>query len=256
MRGPTAADVDLLRELGEAERRFFSGLTTPAKIQAFLDTLAYSAEPIYRCPLRVLRERTAHCFDAALFAAAALRQAGHPPLILELLPNAHDDDHLLALFRRNGCWGAVAKSNFAGLRYREPVYRTLRELALSFFEQYYNIARRKTLRGYTMPLHLAAFDRQGWTVRDHPLWDIADRLDTMRRVTLVDRRMAAGLSPVDERLYQAGLIGSVAAGLYRPEKRRANPPRSRVDTGGTIPTIRDTSQGPNRTPAQRTRERP
>ena len=70
---------------------------------------------------------------------AALRQAGYPPLILELLPNAHDDDHLLALFRRNGCWGAVAKSNFAGLRYREPVYRTLRELVLSFFEQYYGM---------------------------------------------------------------------------------------------------------------------
>jgi hypothetical protein len=166
-------------------------------------------------------DRTAHCFDAAVFAAAALRRAGYPPLILELLPNAHDNDHLLALFRHNGCWGAVAKSNFAGLRYREPVYRTLRELALSFFEQYYNLARRKTLRGYTMPLHLGSFDCDGWTVRDEPLWEIADRLDRQRRVVLATPRMAAGFSAVDERSYRAGLLGSVDAGLYRPRGKGA-----------------------------------
>lgn len=211
----------LERRLTAAERRLLATLTTPARVQAFLDTLAYGTDPVYRCPLRVMRERTAHCFDAAVFAAAALRRAGHPPLILELLPNAHDDDHLLALFRRDGRWGAVAKSNFAGLRYREPVHRTLRELALSFFEQYYNVARRKTLRGYTLPLHLGAFDPDGWTVRDEPLWDIADRLDRARRVTLVTPRMAAGFSPVDERSYRAGLLGSVAEGLYRlPGNRR------------------------------------
>ena len=213
-------DSDLDRQLSRAERRFLAGLTTPPRVQAFLDTIAYSTDPIYRCPLRVIRERTAHCFDAAVFAAAALRRAGHPPLILELLPNAPDDDHLLALFRRNGRWGAVAKSNFAGLRYREPVYRTLRELALSFFEQYYNVARRKTLRGYTAPLRLGSFDREGWTVRDEPLWLIADRLDRVRRVVLVTPRMAAGFCPVDERSYKAGLLGSVDAGLYRPRGRR------------------------------------
>ncbi len=229
MQKPGPGGRELERRLTADERRLLSGLRTPPRVQAFLDTLVYSADPFYRCPLRVLRERTAHCFDAALFAAAALRRAGHPPLILELLPNAHDDDHLLALFRRGGCWGAVAKSNFAGLRYREPVYRTLRELALSFFEQYYNLARRKTLRGYTMPLHLAAFDRQGWAVRDEPLELVAERLDQLRRVTLVTGTMAAGLSPVDERSYRAGLLGAVEAGLHRP---RARAPRTGAGSAG------------------------
>ena len=111
------------RVLTESERRFISKLTTPAKIQAFLDKLPYSSKSIYRSPLRVLRERVAHCFDGALFAAAALRRLSHPPLILELLPNDRDDDHLLALYKCEGHWGAVAKSNFVGLRFREPIYR-------------------------------------------------------------------------------------------------------------------------------------
>src|SRR5262245_48229757 len=109
-------------------------LTTPAKIQAFLDDIPYSTEDRYRCPLTVLRERCGHCFDGALFAAAMLRRLGHKPRILDMLPNRRDDDHILALFQRDGYWGALAKSNFAGLRYREPIYRTLRELVLSYFE--------------------------------------------------------------------------------------------------------------------------
>jgi len=129
------------RMLADTERGMISGLTSPARIQAFLDDIAYSTDDFYRCPLRVLRERTAHCFDGAVFAAAALRRLGHPPLILDLLSNGRDDEHLLALFKVDGHWGAVAKSNFVGLRFREPVYRSLRELAMSYFEQYYNIER-------------------------------------------------------------------------------------------------------------------
>jgi hypothetical protein len=105
--------------LNSRERRIMAGLTSPGKIQDFLDSIPYSAESVYRCPLRVLRERMAHCFDGALFAAAALRQIGHPPLVLDMIPNDRDDDHMLALFKQNGHWGAVAKSNFAGLRFRE-----------------------------------------------------------------------------------------------------------------------------------------
>jgi len=108
-------------------------LSTPNKIQTFIDELAYSADGTYRCPLRVLRERIAHCFDGALFAAAALRHLSYPPLILYIISNDRDDDHLLALFKRDGRWGAVAKSNVVGLRFREPIYRTLRELVMSYF---------------------------------------------------------------------------------------------------------------------------
>ena len=203
--------------LTAAERQVISQLTTPLAIQTFLDSLSYSTEPIYRCPLRVLRERVGHCFDGALFAAMALRRLGYPPLILEMLPNERDDDHLLALYKCEGRWGALAKSNFVGLRSREPVYKSLRELVMSYFEQYYNVEREKTLRGYTLPLNLKSFDKQNWLCRDEPLDAIAQRLDEIRQVTLLTPALITGLSPVDERSYQTGLLGADEAGLHRPE---------------------------------------
>ncbi len=207
------------QNLTGAEREVMAQLDSPSKIQAFLDQLSYSREETYRCPLRVLRERTAHCFDGALFAAAALWRLGHPPLILELLPNDRDDDHLLALYKRSGHWGALAQSNFVGLRFREPVYRTLRELVLSYFEQFYNLEREKTLRGYTRPLSLQSFDDRGWMVDDRVLERISERLDKTRRYFFVTERMAADLSPMDERSYQAGLMGANEKGLYRPRPK-------------------------------------
>src|SRR4030066_2303676 len=166
--------------LTESEHQFISTLTTPAKIQECLDELPYSQELVYRCPLRVLRDRVAHCFDGALFGAAMLRLLGHPPLIMEMLPNERDDDHLLALYRCDGHWGAVSKSNFVGLRYRDPVYRTLRELVMSYFEQYYNVEREKTLRSYTLPLNLKAFEKYNWMANDESLERIGQRLDETR----------------------------------------------------------------------------
>jgi len=204
--------------LSSSERQVVARLTTPRDIQVFLDELPYSAEAIYRCPLRVLRERIAHCFDGALFAAAALRRLGYPPLILDIVPSARDDDHLLALYKRDGHWGAVAKSNFVGLRFREPIYCTLRELVMSYFEQYYNVEREKTLRGYTVPLNLKAFDKLNWMGSDEPLESIAQRLDEIRKVPVLTATMIAGLSLVDERSYQAGLLGVNEAGLYRPSR--------------------------------------
>ena len=198
------------------ERRLIAQLNSPSKIQAFLDQLSYSVGETYRCPLRVLRERTAHCFDGALFAAAALWHLGHPPLILELLPNDRDDDHLLALYKCHGHWGALAQSNFVCLRFREPVYRTLRELVLSYFEQFYNVEREKTLRGYTRPLNLQVFDDVGWMVDDRMLERISDRLDKTRRYSLITEERKAELSLVDERSFQAGLLGANKKGLYHP----------------------------------------
>ena len=206
--------------LSKTERKLMAKLNSPSRIQAFLDGFAYSTEEVYRCPLRVLRERIAHCFDGALFAAAALRRIGFPPLLLEMLPNDRDDDHMLALYKMNGHWGAVAKSNFVGLRFREAIYRTLRELVLSYFEQYYNVEREKTLRGYTAPLNLKAFDRFNWMVSDEPLEQIATRLGEIRKISVVAPQMIAKLSLVDPRSYQAGLLGAVEGGLYRPSRRR------------------------------------
>ena len=207
------------QSLTPSERRLVSHFTTPLKIQAFLDELPYSGEERYRCPLTVLRDRKGHCFDGAIFAAAMLRRIGHPPLILDMLPNHRDDDHLLALYKVNGHWGAVAKSNFAGLRFREPVFRTLRELVMSYFEFYYNVAGEKTLRAYTVPLNLSAFDKLNWATRDEPLDRIGERLDEIRKVRVLTRRMAARLSPMDTRTYRAGMLGVNRAGLYRPPKK-------------------------------------
>lgn len=207
------------RALTKSDRQFMARLTTPVKIQGFLDKVIYSSEEIYRCPLRVLRDRVGHCFDGALFAAAALRRLGHPPLIVDILPNSRDDDHLLALFKRDGHWGAVAKSNFVGLRYREPIFRTLRELVLSYFEQFYNVEGEKTLRGYTAPMNLRRFDRLPWMTEDGPLDLIADRLDEIRKVQVLTPEMVARLSPVDERSLRAGLLGVNEAGLYRPKRK-------------------------------------
>lgn len=204
------------RALNKQERQLMSKLSSPHKIQAFLDSIPYSSESVYRCPLKVLRDRIAHCFDGALFAAAALRKIGYPPLILDMIPDHRDDDHLLALFKREGHWGAIAKSNFAGLRFREPIFRNLRELVLSYFEQYYNIEREKTLRGYTVPLNLKTYDRYEWMINDESMEMIAQRTDEIRRFILLTPKMIKGLSPVDERLYKAGLQGANSAGLFKP----------------------------------------
>jgi hypothetical protein len=203
-------------QLNPPERSLLESLDRPASIQDFLNTLAYSEDEFYRCPKRVLRERKANCFDGALLAAAALRRIGYPPLILELIPNERDDDHLLALFKQHGRWGAMAQSNFTGLRYREPVYRSLRELVMSYFEDFFNSAGEKTLRGYRGPVDLSAFDRLEWTVSDAGLDILANGLDRYRGRSLLSGAMASGLAPVDERSLQAGLLGSNPDGLFKP----------------------------------------
>lgn len=211
------------RALSKAEKRLLLSLDMPDKIQLFLDDLAYATETIHRSPLSVLRERTCQCFDGAVLAAALLHRLRYPAVILNLLPNNRDDDHVLALFQRDGHWGhwgAVAKSNFAGLRFREPVYRSLRELIMSYFEQYYNLHREKTLRGYTRPLDLKSFDRREWMTRDETMDLISRRLDEIRRFQILTRPMIAMLSLVDERSCRAGLQGANMAGLSRPPRRK------------------------------------
>jgi hypothetical protein len=204
------------RALSSAERRVVLRMTTPERIQAYLDDIAYSGDAFYRCPLRVLRERRAHCFDGAVFGAALLNRIGYPPLIVDMFSNGNDDEHLVAVFKIDGHFGAVAKSNFVGLRYREPVYRSLRELVMSYFEQFYNTRGEKTLRAYSRPLNLDQFRRLPWTTRDAPLERIAQRTDEIPRYPLLSAPMIARLSAVDARSLQAGLMGSDPAGLFTP----------------------------------------
>ncbi|HVX66280.1 MAG TPA: hypothetical protein VHA11_06755 [Bryobacteraceae bacterium] len=193
------------------EWRELHRLRTPERIQRFLDTeIAYNKEPqgpTCRSPRRVLADRVAHCLEGALFGAAALRVGGYPPLLLDL-EAVRDDDHVLAVFRERRHWGAIAKSNYSGLRYREPVYRTLRELAMSYFEDYYNAAGEKTLRSYSRPVNLSRFDSIEWMTSPDDLWMISDYLFAIPHRRLLPEGAERRLSPVDERLFRAGLLGA------------------------------------------------
>jgi hypothetical protein len=190
-------------------------LKTPERVQRFLDEeLLYNKEPdgeTCRSPRRVLRDRVAHCAEAAFLAAASFRRAGRPPLVL-LLRAERDDDHVLALFREkrtDGAWGAVAKSNYAGLRYREPVYRTLRELAMSYFDHYYNLEAEKSLRARGHARNLSRFDSIGWERSEEDLWLVSDALALGAMVPLVTSRQTKRLVRIDSRLEAAGLHGAV-----------------------------------------------
>lgn len=200
--------MNLTRE----ERALYQRLKTPERIQRFLDEdVAYNKEvggPTSRGPRWVVRERMGHCMEGALFAAAALRVNGYPPLLLDL-EAVRDDDHVLALYKNDGCWGAIAKSNYAGLRYRAPVYRTLRELVMSYFEHYYNLAGEKTLRGYSRPVNLARFDYLDWMTAEHDVWEIPEYLCTIPHTRILSRSMERHRLKMDRRLFEAGRCGAV-----------------------------------------------
>jgi len=204
--GKTSANGFHGGELGTLRR-----LTTPEKIQRFLDDrVGYNKEkggPTCRSPRRVLRDRLAHCLEGALFGAAALRVQGFEPLLLDL-EAVRDDDHVLAIFRQRGCWGAIAKSNYAGLRFREPVYRTLRELAMSYFEHYYNLKGEKTLRGVSRPVNLRRFDRIDWMIAETDLWPIPDYLVQIPHTRLLTSAVERRLNRMDARLMAAGKVGA------------------------------------------------
>ena len=195
-------------------------LNTPARIQRFLDDIAYNTEAdgeTFRSPRLVLRDRTANCIEGAVLAAAALRLNREPPLIMDLTA-VHDEDHVIAVFKRGGLWGAIASSKFTGLRYREPVYRTLRELAMSYFEDYFNLAGERTLRGHGRPVNLSRFDRIHWMTTEVPLWPIAEHLEQIPHVVLVPPGIGRRLNPLDRRQRAAGLLQHPTAGPGRRER--------------------------------------
>jgi hypothetical protein len=184
-------------------------LSTPEKIQEFLDRVTYCGDDDdYHCPLVLMNTGKGCCFAGALFGAMALRRLGRPPLIMEL-KSEHDDDHVLAVYKRNGRWGAVAKSHIVGLRSREPVYKTLRELAMSYFEFYYNRRRERTLRSYSLPLDLEKYDALHWMTNDDGMDAVAGALDRSRHMPLFPARMAKGFTKADKAICRAGTMGII-----------------------------------------------
>lgn len=194
---------------------FLKTLSDPDKIQGFLDSTDYN--PVYECrsPRYVIKKRSAHCFEGALFAAAVMQYNGYKPLIVDMKA-FNDDDHVIAVFKENGCWGAVAKSNFTSLRFREPVYRTIRELIMSYFDFFFNTAGDKSLRSFSLPLDLTIYNSRNWTTTEDDLEFIGDKLETLRHFPVITDAMIKKLSVASETMLKAGMLGANEAGLFKP----------------------------------------
>jgi hypothetical protein len=186
-------------ELNVKERRLLRSLDRPWKIQRWLDSIPINFElngETCMSPRRVMREKRAHCIEGAFFAALALRVHGYEPLVVDIDAAASDDAHVMAVYRIDGHWGAIHKSNHLILRYREPVYRTIRELVMSHFHEYTNADGKKTMRSYTRPINLKRFDARGWATDDADLWDVASYLADAPHIPVVDRSQIARLRPL------------------------------------------------------------
>jgi hypothetical protein len=192
----------------------------PHDIQLFLNNLRYNPDKGTNSPGKVLQTQKANCFEGALFAAAALRVLGHKPLIVDMM-SVNDDDHIIALFKHNNCFGAVAKSNTTTLRFREPVYHSLKELILSYFEFYFNTIGEKTMRSYSNPVDLSRFDKLNWMDTEDNLDYIGDYLYTVKHHKILDRKSILNLSQADGELVNLCFTGSVPEGLYTPRKKKS-----------------------------------
>jgi hypothetical protein len=195
-----------LGEFTPSELRQLRSLRSPAGIQRFMDDMRYHLAGTSWSPRKVLREQTAHCLEGAIFAAAALRAIGFPPLLMDM-EAVNDTDHVVAIFQIGNCWGALAKSNYSGCRYREPVYRSLRELAMSYFEDYFSPRRHRSLRTYSRPVNLARFDARHWMTAEKSVWFIADYLCDIGHTALISRAQAKRLVRLDARSFEAGVVG-------------------------------------------------
>lgn len=186
-------------------RKRFLSLNTPFAIQEYLDSLTYIGEERDRSPLNVMLDGQSHCLDGGLLAALALWRIGFKPLLIDIMPDPGvDDDHVLALYRIEGRWGALAKSNYINLGFREPVYKNRRELVMTYFEHYVSIHQRKVLTGYTRPLDASRYTHLNWA------WDeeganilYHKHFYGRHAISLITRSMAERLSPVTDRAYAA-----------------------------------------------------
>jgi hypothetical protein len=192
---PKPSDLGLTAEEG----RILRALRTPQQIQQFVIGLSANFEEegdTLRSVQGVLRHRKAHCIEAAFVAACALWLNGDPPFLMDLTARK-DSDHVIAVFRRGGCWGAISKSNHVWLRWRDPVYRSPRELAMSYFHEYTN-RQRKSLRTYSRPVDLRRFPARMWVTNDEDCWEVGAALCDVPHYRLITAAQARKLMPRDE----------------------------------------------------------
>ena len=186
--------------LASPEIALFRSLNTPRKIQHFLNRIPANFEPngdTCLSPRMVLKENRAHCIEGAMLAALILRIHGHQPLLVDLEATRDDFDHVIAVFKQHGHWGAISKTNHAVLRYRDPIYKNIRELVMSYFHEYFDKNGKKTLRKYTEPIDLSQFDYREWMSAEEELWYIADHLAKAEHISLLNRKQIALLKKPD-----------------------------------------------------------
>jgi hypothetical protein len=196
---------DFESHLPEALRQKFKNLGTPFAIQEYLDSLPYIAEERDRSPLNVMLDGQCHCLDGGLFAALALWRIGFQPLLIDIVPDpGMDDDHVLALYKLDGRWGAIAKSNYVNLGFREAVYKNLRELVMTYFEHFCSVIQTKTLRGYTRPFDVSRYVHLNWAVDEAGANRMFYQYFYKRKpISLVTPQMAARLNRISDRVYKA-----------------------------------------------------
>lgn len=201
-----------IRDLGlsPSEFRILQRLNTPTKIQAFVDAIPQNFEQGGQTCLsvrEVLKQNRAHCIEGAMVAACALWIQGEAPLLLDLKAE-QDYDHVVTLFRRGGCWGAISKTNPPLLRWRDPVYRSLRELSITYLHEYANRRHQKTLRSYAGPLDLRRFDPSVWVTSTKNCWDVGFALEDLKHIPLITRAQAKQLRLRDPIEREAGALKS------------------------------------------------
>ncbi len=196
--------------LTKEELKLFKTLNTPKKIQDFIDKIPINFEEkgdTCYSPRQVLKNNKCHCIEGAILAALILRVNGYPPLILDFETTHNDEDHVVALFKKDNHFGAISKTNHAILRFREPVYRNIRELAMSYFNEYYLFSNgKKTLRKYSSPVNLKKFDKLGWMTTEEEVWDIANYMADTKHHNMLNKKQIMGLRKADKIEIEAGKI--------------------------------------------------
>lgn len=208
---------NIAKDFSKEEIKLFKSFKKPIDIQHFLNKVGYNPEYITRSPKMVLQHKIANCFEGALFAAAALRFLGYKPLIVDMMAS-NDDDHVIAVFKKNNLWGAVAKSNTTLLRFREPVYRTIRELVMSYFDFYFNTLGDKSLRSYSKPVNLEKYDKHNWMTTENDLEFIGDFLFEIKHYDLY-AKSSRPLNKADKEVVDICFSGAVLEGLFVPKKK-------------------------------------
>lgn len=195
--------------LTEKEEKLLRSLNTPKKVQDFLNKLKINFEPdgdTCMSPRMVLRTGKAHCIEGAMLAALALRLQGRKPWVIDLTATKDDFDHVMAVFKERGKWGAITKTNHAVLRYREPLYQDIHELVMSCFHEYFDDEGRKTLRSFSLPVDLSKFDKKGWMTAEEDVWEINDYLAEVKHYQILDRKQIRNLRKADKLEIEAGKL--------------------------------------------------